>query len=484
MFLLRIILLLLVSFEVNADTYSLTQTLSPSIAGTEGIGDGFGQTIKLYDKWMFVSAPNASPDGKPNAGAIYIYRRKDSTWTNTQIITTGGTSDQLGSLQIEMQDNWLFVSAIGTPTGPIPSDIPSEQDFTGAILIYSYDPIDKLWKFSQSIDRNTLNLNELTPLSETQQGACFGLKFSVDTKTRMLLVGAQHQQGQDGSGASLINAGAVFVLKLNEKKQWTVVQKITNPDGVAANDTFGANICFKGRFALVSNAGIYMSPRIGTNSSVYLYSYNGGQWNFLQKLTGDQAGPTTITSPSLGTIAVGDGFGASLAIDDRWAIIGSPLECRTAGGPLSGAAYFYRLTKVDGVKQLNRVQKIYSDDVSAQGTSFVHVALQGETALISDPTRTGPAGQAQGGVMVFRFKDNKWQHAHTLYDPNGSAFDYFGVSVSKFEKYYAGGDGPVLAGQFFANIGNPVVIPPTRNSSDVVIFQKDLDSINARTPTK
>lgn len=484
---LRYLLLLLLtisSFELRAETYLTQQTLSSTISGTPVLGDGYGQTIKLYDKWMFVAAPYSSTDGKSNAGAIYVYRRKDSNWTNTQVITTGGTSDLLGAFQIEMQGRFLFVSAIGTPTGPIPNDIPAEQDFTGAVLIYRYDDMEKVWKFSQSIDRTTNGLAELTPIntatasnpplvaSEIQQGASFGLNFSVDLKNKILLVGAPYQQGQDSSGNAVVNAGAAYAFRLNENRQWGFVQKITNPDGIVANDTFGANVCIKGRFALISNAQLLQPTRTGNNSAVYVYHLSSGQWNHLQKLTGDQSTPATINSPSLGNIAVGDAFGSSLALDDRWAIIGAALECRTPGGPLSGAAYFYRLAKVDGIKQLTRTQKIFSDDPNAQGTSFIHVALQGETALISDPTRTGPAGPAQGGVLVYRLKDNLWQHTHTLYDPNGQPFGFFGVGVSKFDKYYAGGDGPTIAGQFFSTIGNPVIAVPALNPAEVVIFQR------------
>ncbi len=490
----RLLMLTLLStpFALQADTFTPQQTLSPTIPGSPGLGDGFGQTVKMYDKWLFVGAPLASPDGKSNEGAIYIYRKKDNNWQNTQILTTNGSSDRLGDMQIEMHDKWLFVSAIGTPMGPIPNDVASEQDFTGAILVYRYDTAEKQWKFSQSIDRMTPGLSELTPISagavsnapntplQTQQGASFGLRFSVDLKGKMMLAGAQFQQGIDASGNPQMNAGAVYALKLNEKGQWVFVQKITNPDGVATNDDFGANIALKGRFALISNAGLVNASRLNSNSFVYVYHLDNGQWNMLQKLSGDQPGPSTIVSPTLGTVTVGDAFGSALAIDDRWAIIGAALETREAGSPLSGAAYFYRLGKVNGVKQLTKVQKVVSDDPTAQGTGFLNVALQGETALISDPARSGPAGQAQGGVMVFKFKDGSWQQIHTLYDPKGQPFSFFGVGVSKYDNFYVGGDGTSIAGQFFSSVGNPVLLSPAPTAGDVVIFQRKAEAVQSQ----
>lgn len=477
MFLIRRLLILastLYVFNVQADTFAVQQTLNPTIPGTPEIADGFGQTVKLYDKWLFVAAPNASPDGKANEGAIYVYRKKDSAWTNTQIISTNGTSDQIGTLQIEMYDKWLLVASIGTPMGPIPEDVPAEQDFTGSILIYRYDDAAKLWKFAQSIDRSTPGLSELTSATASQQGACFGLRFSMDPKMKTLMVGAQYQQGQSPSGEPLSNAGAVYAFKLNLRDQWVFSQKITNPDGIAANDTFGANVAIKDRFALVSNFGVLNIPKQNSNGTVYVFHFDNGQWRHMQTLTGDQQGTSIVNSPNLGTINMGDGFGSSLAIDHRWAVIGAPLESKEQNGPLCGAAYFYRLGKVDGVKQLTRTQKIFSDDPAAQGTAFLNIALHNDTALIPDPTRAGPAGQSQGGVMVFRLQgDDSWQQVDTLYDPEGKAFSYFGVGVAKNERFYVGGTGTTLAGQFFASIGNPVVTPPTLDAGKVVIFKKN-----------
>lgn len=483
---------LIFSFALHADTFTIQQTLTPSLPGIPGIGDGFGQTVKIYDKWLFVASPEASPDGKTGQGAIYVYRKRDNTWLNTQIITTNGISDHLGDFQIEMHDKWLFLSAVGTPIGANQDDVALHQDFTGAVLIYRYDPLDRLWKFSQSIDRTTPGLSELTPASpptipqdpasppsQDQQGACFGLRFGVDLKSKIMLVGAQFQQGVDVAGCPIKNSGAVYAFKLNEKGQWVFTQKITNPDGMAADDVFGANIAIRGRLALISNAGIFNRPRLGSNSFVYVFFCENGQWSLLQKLSGDQENPTPISSPTLGNITVGDAFGSSLTIDNRWAIIGAALETKDAGGLLSGAAYFYKIGKVDGIKQLIRMQKVYSDDPTSQGTAFLHVALQGDTALISDPMRQGPAGQSQGGIMVFRFKEDTWQHISTLYDPNGQPFGFFGVGVSKFDKHYVGGDGATIAGQFFSTIGNPVITSPALSAGDAVIFTRQPEPINA-----
>lgn len=478
------------------NTYQAVASLksSPTLPGSPQFGDAYGQGVLLHGNYLFVAAPVARPLGLTIAGAIYVYRRsgEGSPWQNTQIITTNGLSDHIGGFKMEARDETLFFSAVGTPVGPIPNDTLGNQNFTGSVQIYHLGKNGQ-WTFGQSIDSSIPGLQDLTPVSGAaalnpfipaflnQQGASLGLFFSVDTKSEVMLVGAEYQAGVDAAHHALVNAGAVYAFKNNKATgRWQLVQKLTNPDGMSANDTFGANVVLNGDMALISNGVLVQTPRIinpSPNSSVYVYRQDKktGTWAFQQKLIGDQQGPSFVFSPAFGgTIPVGDGFGSALALNEDYAVIGAALESKGAGTPLSGAAYFYDVTESHGQKTLTFRQKFFSDDPTAQGTSFVNVLLDDNVALISDPTRSGPAGQAQGGLLVFKNAHGAWTRTQTLYDPQGIGFGFFGFSASKQGNQIAVGSSTFTPNIFFQTIGNPLLAPPPPFffPGSVVIFSK------------
>src|SRR5215468_9339821 len=81
-------------------------------------GDAFGQVVTFNQDYLFVSSFGSQPDNKRVGGAIFVYKFDGTQYQQTQVLTTGGTGDHLGVLQILSAQNWLIVSTIGTPTGP------------------------------------------------------------------------------------------------------------------------------------------------------------------------------------------------------------------------------------------------------------------------------------------------------------------------------------------------------------------------------
>jgi hypothetical protein len=474
---------LLASLPILADGSDFRPLASFSgdtaIPGSPAFGNGFGQTVHLHPSknFLFVASPVARPDGKVVGGAVYVYRKQGRQWLLNQTITTGGTSDHLGGFRIEANGKWLFISAIGTPLGPINPDTVDQQDLTGAIQIYKLDDDSNQWQFHQSIDRTTPGLEELTPSSSlglnvtvpaflVQQGASFGLNFSLDRPHGQLLVGAQYQQHTDPLGAPQINSGTVYAFRYAAgDDQWVLTQRITNPEGTSANDTFGANLVLDGDLALISNASVVQIPRLAgiidparTNGTVYVYQRMGGQWTYVQKLNGDQPGPAMILSPTVGPCGIEDAFGSSLALDHGWAVIGAGLEQAAPGGRLGGAVYFYDVQEQCDQKTLVRKPKAVSNDPNTQGTALLGLSLKDDVLLVSDPLHAGPAGEArQGAVLVFQRSRKTWALTNTLFDPQGGAGQYFGFSVTQNEELAAGGSGAFVSSLLFASFGSPII---------------------------
>ena len=418
---------------------------------------------------------------------VYIFKESDKKWETIQTISTAGSSDNVGSLQVDLENNILLISATGTPLQPIPNETVNNQDFSGALLIYKLNRRegegDQWWDLIQTLDRNTHGLEDLTLSSAGalnpnqlptlfQQGAYFGLQAKYNQENRLLLVSAQYQQNKDASGNPIINSGAVYAFRMNrERGKFELIQKITNPDGPSSNDTFGANVRLHGNYALISNSPVLIGPRTSSNGAVYLYHYENKQWNFIQKLTGTQQAPTVVAS-TFGATTVGDGFGSSLALNDHWAIVGAGFESKGSGLPLSGAVYFYKFKHKPIGKYLEFKQKAFSDDPTVQGTALLHVDLLNNVVLVSDPLRSGPNGKFQGGALLFERTKDEWKQKKVLYDPQGKPNDFFGFSVALDRESAVVGSSPfgVLP---LTKYGNPLLtIPLPLNSSKVIFFRK------------
>src|SRR3954463_14761697 len=108
----------------DASPYQPTQTLnSGNIFPVNGLaGDAYGQVVAFNNQFLFVSSPGSQPNNKSISGAVFVYRRNENTYQQTQVITTGGTGDHLAMLQILSQDDWLILGTIGTPVGPQMND--------------------------------------------------------------------------------------------------------------------------------------------------------------------------------------------------------------------------------------------------------------------------------------------------------------------------------------------------------------------------
>ena len=199
-------------------------------------GDAYGQVVAFNKDFLFVSSPGSQPQGKSIAGAVFVYRWDGAQYQPTQVLTTGGTGDHLGMLQIVSEGDWLALGVNGTPVGPQANDAVADQDFKGAVLIYRLNGAGQ-WQLSQTLDSNTLGLAGLStiegsglPVMLTEQGANFGLRMALDADRGWLLVSALYQAGVDAQNALVKNAGAAFAFRLDRSSgTWQLAQQFTNP---------------------------------------------------------------------------------------------------------------------------------------------------------------------------------------------------------------------------------------------------------------
>lgn len=456
-FLLAALTLLCPSFDLDAHTkFKATKVLKGSFKGDHLVGDGYGTSCKLNNRFVVVGAPNATVKEADGAGVVYLYQEVEKKYLKLQTFTSDGAHDHLGEMQVDLHDNMLFISATGTPLGAIPNETVENQHFAGSVLVYKLNRRlgegEQWWTLIQTLDQNTPGLEDLTLASKEalhkenhpakyQQGASFGHNLSYDPETRRLFVGAQYQQNMDNDGNELINSGTVFVFKFDTYHgKFKLEQQLTNPEGSRSNERFGSQVKVCGHYALVSAAPLFNDGEY-KNGKVFVYHYEGKTWELIQTLKGDQNKPTLVHTPH-GKEYVGDTFGSALALSKEWAVVGAGTERRNKKSCLSGAVYFYKFKDRDVRKQLFRQAKVFSDDPNTEGTGLHSISIRNKVVLVSDPLRKGPKGKREGGALVFERKGKGWSQTDVIYDPHGKKNGYFGFSTSLDQEKAIVGSGP------------------------------------------
>ena len=443
-------------------------------------GDAFGQVVTFNRDYLFVASPGSQPDNKSISGAVFAYRWDGAQYQLSQTITTGGTGDHLGMLQILSEGEWLMLGVNGTPVGPQENDTIADQDFRGALLIYRLDATGQ-WVQSQMIDANTPNVGTLNsiesggiPVLITEQGSNLGLRMALDAEQGWLFISALYQEGFDSQNARVINAGKVFAFRLNRPANtWEFAQSFTSPEGPFMNDGFGAGVAVKGNYAMISNGPIVQGPHPDANSAVYVYRQSGQGWEYFQRLAGTQDVLTPFFFPQMhpDQIQIGDSFGNAIALDENHAVISAPLETSSTT-PYTGAAYFFRRKTVLGNDRWVLEQRVESDDPGSFMFGAFSLALDRNLAIIGDLGRTG-SFPLQGAAHVFKRTANSWEKISTLVDPAGTPSQGFGTGVA------LGPDGRLAVGSspfigFFAPVifrPPPAAAPPVAPGK-VIIYQR------------
>ncbi len=236
---------------------------------------------------------------------------------------------------------------------------------------------------------------------DAQAGDLFGRSVALDGD--YVLVGA------DGEGTGGSHAGAAYVFQRTGTNSWDSVFKIMAPDAAAEN-RFGYSVALDGDYALVgafgegaggSDAGAaYVFQRTDTNS-----------WDSGFKITAPDA-------------QADNWFGYSVALSDRYTLVGAPLKDASAG-----AAYIFNR---GGPNSWSFVTKIVAFD--AQESDWfgndVAISLSSGYALVG-AQREDAMGDAAGAAYLFHpAVFPSWDVTVKLTAPDAQAGDQFGISVA------------------------------------------------------
>jgi len=245
---------------------------------------------------------------------------------------------------------------------------------------------------------------ELTA-SDGASGKLFG--YSVSLSGTTALVGDPYH-----TAGSLQGAAYIFT---ESGGTWTQQAELTASDG-AQNDQFGDSVSLSGTTALIG------APyhTVGSNTkqgAAYVFTESGGSWT--------QQAELTASDPDNGYDAPGDQFGDSVSLSGTTALVGA-LYHTVGSNSTQGAAYVF--TESGGT--WSQQAELTASDGAPSDLFGSTVSLSGTTALVGATYHTVGSNTEQGAAYVFTESGGSWTQQAELTASDGAPGDWFGDSVS------------------------------------------------------
>ncbi|MGE5682094.1 MAG: choice-of-anchor J domain-containing protein [Bacillota bacterium] len=194
-------------------------------------------------------------------------------------------------------------------------------------------------------------------------------------------------------------------------------QKLTASSGTA-EEFFGSAVSLSGEFAFVGAP--YDASHGNLTGAVYIYRFDGYNWNEVENLKGSN---------------VFDQFGVSLSADNGYAVIGAP------GHEGKGAAFIYRW---DGNDWKQEAELKASDGMTNDWFGSA-VSIKKNVAVISATNDF----LGTGIIYIFEKEGSSWVEKTSITSPAASSADYFGFAVELNEnatEFIAGSRGAAYSG--------------------------------------
>ncbi|MDP6990340.1 MAG: FG-GAP repeat protein [Planctomycetota bacterium] len=242
----------------------------------------------------------------------------------------------------------------------------------------------------------------LSPPAPEAQGE-FGRSVSVSGDSAA--IGAWREDA--GAG---VDAGRVHVY-VRSAGTWTS-QAVLTASNAAAGDEFGRSVSLDGDRLAVGAWGTDVSPTAQDAGSVYLFERSGTSWSEVAELRG-------------GSVAPGELFGRSVALDGDRLAAGTPLHQDLVNGRSSVWVFEW-----NGASW-NECAELQADPADGQvGDEFGYkVALSGERLLVG-ARRDGAGVANSGAAYLFEGGCPAWTQVAKWKHPSPAGQDRFGRAVA------------------------------------------------------
>jgi len=274
-------------FIRSGTTWTQQQKLMAGDAAADDYFGANGISIDSDGDTIAIAARGAVISGGNEAGAVYIFTRSGTTWTQQEKLVAGDAqaSDQIGhDVDITSDGNMVIAGAPMEDTG---------ANDAGAVYIFTRS--GTTWSQQAKIQTSYNEVSEL-----------FGYSVAIDGDGSTAIVGAF------ATDTGVYDGGAAFVFT-RSGTTWTQQQRLTPSDAVTL-DYFGSTVDITND----GNKVVVGAPNkdVGAVNDVgagYVFTRSGTTWTQEQKLMAeyweeyDYFGKTRISSD--GTYAISGAYG-------------------------------------------------------------------------------------------------------------------------------------------------------------------------------
>jgi hypothetical protein len=272
----------------------------------------FGSSVAINPDATYAVVGALGADGS-NTGAVYVFTRSGSTWTQQQKISNPNATnfDNFGK-RVSINSDGSYIIA---------SNQFEDTEGSAAGGAYVFTRSGSTWTQQSRIIS-----------TDIQAADQFGADVEINSDATYAIVGAVSEDG--GAGDPISNCGSAYIFT-RSGSTWTQQARLQASDA-QINDQLGTSVSINSdaTYAIVSTVGEDggVGDPIATAGAAYIFERSGSTWTQVRKLTASDA-------------QASDQFGGSVSIssDGTYAIVGARIEDGGAGDPIAdaGAAYIY-----------------------------------------------------------------------------------------------------------------------------------------------
>ena len=362
------------TYPIVIDPFVTTQiakvTASDGVADDEFGGTPYessgGPSVAIDGNVAVVAA---SYKGGAN-GAVYVFTRSGSSWTQLQAITPPAA---IGS-------NARFGYSVGISGDTIVVGAPFTS--TGAAAVYV-------------LSGGTYALQQVLTASGALAGEQFGCSVAISGNS--VAIGARYDDRNTAGGAAY-----VFT---RSGTTWSQQQRLKGSDQ-AASDDFGTSVSIDADTLVV---GAIFKPANAPTGAAYVYTRSGSTWSFQQKLVASDAASL-------------DQFSRSISLLGNRVVIGAPQNQVTLYN--QGAAYVFDRTG----STWSQTARLLASDAASDDQFGYAVALGAGWTAVGARLDDAAAANA-GSVYTYRASGASWVDEKLTTATDAVAGDRYGDSV-------------------------------------------------------
>jgi hypothetical protein len=313
------------AYIYSVTTGALIHTLNnPNPAGTSAY-DYFGQAVAISGDRAVVGAYNETVGGISGAGRVYVYNVTTGALIHTLNNPAPSSGPQFGRA-VSISNNYIIVGSYANQK------------------VYIYN-----------VTTGALIHTLLNPSFAAFGSSLYEFGWSVAISGNYAIVGAN---GEDPVSSN--KSGKAYIFNVITG---ALVHTLDNPNafGTSFEDRFGYSVAISGDCAIV-----------GTRTEDDAGGFSSGKAYVFDVTTG--ALLNTLDNPSAFGTTFNDRFGYSVAISDKYAIVGAYLE-DDAGGTESGKAYIYKNDR-------STITNLLNTPLTLGSTGIGYTQFAGDNAMI------------------------------------------------------------------------------------------------------